>query len=328
MTVLDRMLELDFASAKSVARAKKEKLKVKLFQPQTSQPYFVEYIKQQLLHDPAYDKVLGKEDTERRKRMVFQGGLKIYTTLEPKRQAQAKAAVRNQLWTRFGRNGNPTGALASVDPKTGRILALYGGRENFKRSQVDLATARGRQRLPARLLVQGVLPGRRPGEGHLARARSTTPRQGSPSPTAAATPATTRPGARQRRRRRGRRVQHVPGHRPLGEHLLRPAGHGRRHRAGHRGRPQDGDQRPATWLEGLRRPLERLLVGPRSRARVGARHGQRLRGAGQQRRPLRRLSRSPGSTGRPRSCSSAGPTATGPSSPRSPARSRPCSVGS
>jgi membrane peptidoglycan carboxypeptidase len=143
MAVLDRMLERNFASAKSVARAKKEKLKVKLYQPQTRQPYFVEYIKQQLLHDRAYDKVLGKEDTERRKRMVFQGGLKIYTTLEPKRQAQAKAAVRNQLWTRFGKNGNPTGALASVDPNTGRILALYGGRENFKRSQVDLATARG-----------------------------------------------------------------------------------------------------------------------------------------------------------------------------------------
>jgi penicillin-binding protein 1A len=75
--------------------------------------------------------------------MVFQGGLKIYTTLEPKRQAQARAAIRNQLWSRFGQNGNPTGAVASVDPNTGRILALYGGRENFKQSQVDLATARG-----------------------------------------------------------------------------------------------------------------------------------------------------------------------------------------
>jgi penicillin-binding protein 1A len=143
MAVLDRMLERGFASAKAVAKAKKEKLRVRLFRPQTKQPYFVEYIKQQLLHDRAYDKVLGKENTERRKRMVFQGGLKIYTTLEPKRQAQARAAVRNQLWTRFGQNGNPTGALASVDPNTGRILALYGGRENFKRSQVDLATARG-----------------------------------------------------------------------------------------------------------------------------------------------------------------------------------------
>ena len=143
MAVLDRMQERGFASAASVARARKEKLKVKLFTSTTRQPYFVEYIKQQLLHDPAYDKMLGKENTEKRKRMVFQGGLKIYTTLEPKRQAQARAAVANQLWSRFGRNGNPTGAVASVDPDSGRILALYGGRENFKRSQVDLATARG-----------------------------------------------------------------------------------------------------------------------------------------------------------------------------------------
>jgi membrane peptidoglycan carboxypeptidase len=143
LAVLDRMQERGFASPEAVAKAKKERLKVRLYTPHTHQPFFVEYIKQQLLHDPAYDKVLGKENTERRKRMVFQGGLKIYTTLEPKRQDQARQAVANQLWSRFGRDGNPTGAVASVDPNTGRILALYSGRENFKRSQVDLVTARG-----------------------------------------------------------------------------------------------------------------------------------------------------------------------------------------
>jgi membrane peptidoglycan carboxypeptidase len=141
--VLNRMQELGFATPREVAKAKRAKLLVKRYNPPSRQPYFVEFIKQQLLHDPAYDKVLGKEGTERRKRAVFQGGLRIYTTLQPRRQAQARAAVGNQLWTRFGRNGNPTGALASVDPKTGRILALYGGRENFRRFQVDLATARG-----------------------------------------------------------------------------------------------------------------------------------------------------------------------------------------
>ena len=141
--VLDRMQELGFATPREVAKAKRAKLRVKRYNPPSRQPYFVEFIKQQLLHDPAYDNVLGKENTERRKRMVFQGGLRIYTTLQPRRQAQARAAVSNQLWNRFGRNGNPTGALASVDPKTGRILALYGGREDFKKFQVDLATARG-----------------------------------------------------------------------------------------------------------------------------------------------------------------------------------------
>ena len=143
MAVLDRMRQRGFASPREVAKAKKEKLRVQLFKPQTRQPYFVEYIKQQLLHDPVYDRALGKENSERRKRMVFQGGLRIYTTLDPRRQSQAKAAIRNQLWSRFGKDGNPTGAVASVDPKTGRILALYGGRENFKKFQVDLATARG-----------------------------------------------------------------------------------------------------------------------------------------------------------------------------------------
>ena len=141
--VLNRMQELRFATPREVAKAKRVKLRVTRYNPPRRQPYFVEFIKQQLLHDPAYDKVLGKEGTERRKRAVFQGGLRIYTTLQPRRQSQARAAVSNQLWSRFGRDGNPTGALASVDPKTGRILALYGGRENFKRFQVDLATARG-----------------------------------------------------------------------------------------------------------------------------------------------------------------------------------------
>ena len=141
--VLNRMQELRFATPREVAKAKRVKLRVTRYNPPSRQPYFVEFIKQQLLHDPAYDKVLGKEGTERRKRAVFQGGLRIYTTLQPRRQSQARAAVSNQLWSRFGRDGNPTGALASVDPKTGRILALYGGRENFKRFQVDLATARG-----------------------------------------------------------------------------------------------------------------------------------------------------------------------------------------
>jgi membrane peptidoglycan carboxypeptidase len=141
--VLNRMQELRFATPREVAKAKRAKLRVTRYNPPSRQPYFVEFIKQQLLHDPAYDKVLGKEGTERRKRAVFQGGLRIYTTLQPRRQSQARAAVSNQLWSRFGRDGNPTGALASVDPKTGRILALYGGRENFKRFQVDLATARG-----------------------------------------------------------------------------------------------------------------------------------------------------------------------------------------
>ena len=137
--VLDRMQELGFATPKEVAKAKKENVKVKRYTPPRRQPYFERYIITQLLNDPRYNKALGKVGTDERKRRVFQGGLRIYTTLQRPRQAMAANAVRGQM-DRFG--GDPAGALASVEPGTGRIVALYGGRD-FKKSQVDLATAQG-----------------------------------------------------------------------------------------------------------------------------------------------------------------------------------------
>jgi membrane peptidoglycan carboxypeptidase len=137
--VLDRMQELGMATPKEVAKAKKEKLRVDRYTPPRRQPYFQAYIVNQLLNDPSYNKALGKVGTDERKRKVFQGGLKIYTTLQRPKQAMATNAVQSQM-NQF--RGDPAGALASVEPSTGRIVALYGGR-SFKKSQVDLATAQG-----------------------------------------------------------------------------------------------------------------------------------------------------------------------------------------
>jgi penicillin-binding protein 1A len=137
--VLDRMQELGFASAKDVAKAKKEKVRVKLYTPPSRQPYFARYVVHQLLNDPSYNKALGKVGSDERKSKVFQGGLRIYTTLQRPKQAMAANAVQSRM-DPFG--GDPAGALASVEPSTGRIVALYGGRD-FKKSQVDLATAQG-----------------------------------------------------------------------------------------------------------------------------------------------------------------------------------------
>jgi membrane peptidoglycan carboxypeptidase len=137
--VLDRMYELGFASAREVAKAKRAKVLVKRYTPPSRQPYFQAYIVDQLLNDPRYNKALGKVGSEERKRKVFQGGLRIYTTLQGPRQAMAARAVQGQM-DQF--RGDPAGALASVEPGTGKIVALYGGR-SFKKSQVDLATAKG-----------------------------------------------------------------------------------------------------------------------------------------------------------------------------------------
>jgi penicillin-binding protein 1A len=137
--VLDRMQELGLATPKQVAKAKKAKVEVKRYTPPRRQPYFERYIIDQLLNDRKYNKALGKIGSDERKRKVFQGGLRIYTTLQSPKQAIAARAVSGQM-DQFG--GDPAGALASVEPTTGRIVALYGGR-SFKKSQVDLATAQG-----------------------------------------------------------------------------------------------------------------------------------------------------------------------------------------
>jgi membrane peptidoglycan carboxypeptidase len=137
--VLDRMHELGFASTKDVAKAKKEKLRVKRYTPPRRQPYFERFIVNQLLNDPAYNKQLGKVGSDERRRKVFQGGLEIHTTLQPNRQAQANRAVTGKM-NQFG--GDPAGALASVEPSTGKIVAMHSGKD-FKQANFDLATGQG-----------------------------------------------------------------------------------------------------------------------------------------------------------------------------------------
>jgi len=78
---------------------------------------FVEYVKQQLLADPR----LGATPQERAAR-VFNGGLRITTTLDLKAQRAAERSIAGVL----DRKGDPSGALASVDPTTGAIRAMAG----------------------------------------------------------------------------------------------------------------------------------------------------------------------------------------------------------
>jgi penicillin-binding protein 1A len=139
--VLDRMLTLGFAKPRDVAKAKRDKLNVKRHNQPNVQPYFVRYITDQLLNDPRYNDALGKPGSDARVTKVFQGGLKIYTTLNRTRQSQAAKAVQGQM-DQFLPKGDPAGALASIDPTTGRIVTLYGGRD-FKKLQVNLATGQG-----------------------------------------------------------------------------------------------------------------------------------------------------------------------------------------
>jgi penicillin-binding protein 1A len=81
---------------------------------------------------------------EARRRALYEGGLRIHTTLDLKRQAEADAAVARVLPSG---TDQPDGALASLDPRTGAVVALVGGRGFFSSdptAQLDLATQSNR----------------------------------------------------------------------------------------------------------------------------------------------------------------------------------------
>ncbi|HSD48239.1 MAG TPA: transglycosylase domain-containing protein [Actinomycetota bacterium] len=69
---------------------------------------------------------------------VFGGGLQVTTTLDSEMQGYAEEAVAGRLTD----PGDPEAALVAIDPKTGGVLAMVGGR-NWQRSQVNLATGDG-----------------------------------------------------------------------------------------------------------------------------------------------------------------------------------------
>ncbi|HEV3475342.1 MAG TPA: transglycosylase domain-containing protein, partial [Actinomycetota bacterium] len=76
-------------------------------------PFFVEYLKSQILSDPRF----GRTEKARIK-TLFQGGLRIYTTLDPKLQRTGEAIIRSRF-----RQPGPDSAVAAVDPRTGAVLA-------------------------------------------------------------------------------------------------------------------------------------------------------------------------------------------------------------
>jgi penicillin-binding protein 1A len=97
-----------------------------------SEPYFVEAVKREIMRD----RRLGATADERSK-LLWEGGIEVRTTLEPRLQAAAEAAVKRVL----GQKGDPAAAVVAIRPQTGKIVAMVSGR-NWKASQVNLALGR------------------------------------------------------------------------------------------------------------------------------------------------------------------------------------------
>jgi len=136
--VLRRMREEGMITRDAEAAAAKAPLGLTTRRPQfgtLKYPYFVEFVKRQILSDPAF----GATEADRA-HALFDGGLQITTTIDPHVQDEAEAAVANVL----DHNGDPDAALVAIDPHTGAVRAMVGGRD-FRTAQFNLAFQGRRQ---------------------------------------------------------------------------------------------------------------------------------------------------------------------------------------
>ena len=140
-TVLDAMAEINMISPEEAEAAKSEKLTLipaGKFDESSAQ-YFVDYLRRELT---------GRNISESEA-----SNLEIRTTLDPDLQQAANMAVKNYLskldrvFSRRAKRaggGKPEAALIAIDPHTGEILAMVGGRD-YASSQLNRVTDARRQ---------------------------------------------------------------------------------------------------------------------------------------------------------------------------------------
>ena len=128
--VLDRMLELGMITEQDHrwARSQPLALRPRLGGDRYPAPYFVDHVKHQILTDPRFG-----ETYTQRYNLLFKGGLRIHTTIHLGIQRLAEEAVSGVLTE----PGDPYGALTAIDPRTGYVRAMVGGRDYFARPRLD-----------------------------------------------------------------------------------------------------------------------------------------------------------------------------------------------
>lgn len=142
--VLDKMRELDYITVNQAEEAKAKPIQVKEIPkeaPSQMAPYFVEYVKKYLYNAFARDQSLrAKFGDLSPDDIIFRGGLRVYTTLDPQLQQFAEDAVRATL----DEPGDPSAAICAVDPRSGEIKAMVGGKD-YTEQQYNIAAQGGRQ---------------------------------------------------------------------------------------------------------------------------------------------------------------------------------------
>src|SRR5690625_2349984 len=132
-TVLARMHELGYISQEQLDEARSETVEEMLDVRPTSQTcvgvgkkgnaaFFCDYVTKIITHNEAFG-----ETREDRTKLLYRGGLDIYTTLDPKLQEQAQKAAMDAV-PKDDKSGVAT-SIVTVEPGTGEILTMAQNRD-------------------------------------------------------------------------------------------------------------------------------------------------------------------------------------------------------
>ena len=127
--VLAKMAELHYISGAEASATERAPLEVKAgnYYSQRSEPFFFEYVREQLLHR------YGRNTVE-------QGGLKVYTTIDLNMQREARKAIEDVL----DEPEDPASAIVTINPSNGDIETMAES-ESYEQSQYNLAADGHRQ---------------------------------------------------------------------------------------------------------------------------------------------------------------------------------------
>jgi membrane peptidoglycan carboxypeptidase len=118
--VLQAMVDAKYISAAQATAAYAEKLDVSAPSTQVKAPYFVDYVIKTLRSQFHIDPVGDRK------------GYRVYTSLDMNLQTLAERIVADQIAQKGNYYNFHDGALVSMNPKTGEVLAMVGG-DNYQR---------------------------------------------------------------------------------------------------------------------------------------------------------------------------------------------------
>jgi penicillin-binding protein 1A len=142
--VLAQMASAGFITREEAEQAQALPLRFRISEPPApEQPFWSDWVARLLINEELAEALGSQTDalramgstSEERRRRVFQTGLRITTTLDPRLQALAEDALRVHLTAPDGTPADiaraPDGAIITVEPGTGAIRALAVGPREF-----------------------------------------------------------------------------------------------------------------------------------------------------------------------------------------------------